>query len=404
MVMGRVQPKRVLEEAKALEAQGKNKEASRRYASLIQNLLQRGKFSEALLLCEKALALSPQSSRLHLTKSVCLWELKRADEALSEIEHFAVLTLRQSSVNEYLAWASDKLRSHLKLHQRLLEKVLAIDRTRPEFFFQLARVLFERGKVNRALETAFNGIQTGPDDGAGVSLLKEFLNHSGRTADLSHLEKMVQKTLSLEQVRKLIIGTSDSSGSLPSKSGLASSGQLTSPPAHEEPSPGTLRSLIQELEEELGGRPKGIEPISDLVAEFTHKALRVLGEDSKSLIDLGIAYKEMGLISESKEILIHIAEEDALYPQAQVLIGEIEFDQESWMGALDVFQKLLRREQLEESIQKESLYYVSRLFFQLGDYAKARLFADHLMQMDSHYRNLSSLRSAISTRLKKTSD
>lgn len=125
--------------------------------------------------------------------------------------------------------------------------------------------------------------------------------------------------------------------------------------------------------------------------------------DSKSVLDLAIAFKEMGLAVQAKEAISGIESSNNKYLAAQCLLGEIEFEQESYFSSLDIFQKVLRSESNDDECKKDALYHVVRIYIELQDFKKAAEFADKLSEMDSAYRNLPSLRNEISTRLESLS-
>jgi tetratricopeptide (TPR) repeat protein len=404
MVMGSLHPKLVLREAKELEAQGNHKEASRKYASLIPVLLRREKTSEALALCEKVLSLSPESTRILLTKALCLVDLKRNNEALEEVDRFALAALRQNRLTQYLKMANEKLLSHSVMLQRFLEKILEVERTRADVFISLGNVLRRQGKIQRAMEMGFAALKTGLQEDECLQLIKSLLDERGQIDDYQYFEKLINKTWSLEKVRQVLLKES----SLEKEEGGSSvsdeqySSVISAPLKFvDEDNASTLKELIQKLEEQLGDRPQGIDTLSSLISEFKEKALKVVFDDAKAVLDMSVAFKEMGLLTEAREFLSEISVESELFATAQALLGELEFESESFFKALDIFQNLLRKESLEESIQKMALYYLTRIYCELGDFKKAEDFAERLAKMDSQYRNLASLRSGISRNLER---
>lgn len=402
--MGSLHPKLVLREAKELEAQGNHKEASRKYASLIPVLLRREKTSEALALCEKVLSLSPESTRILLTKALCLVDLKRNNEALEEVDRFALAALRQNRLTQYLEMANEKLLSHSVMLQRFLEKILEVERTRADVFISLGNVLRRQGKIQRAMEMGFAALKTGLQEDECLQLIKSLLDERGQIDDYQYFEKLINKTWSLEKVRQVLLKES----SLEKEEGGSSvsdeqySSVISAPLKFvDEDNASTLKELIQKLEEQLGDRPQGIDTLSSLISEFKEKALKVVFDDAKAVLDMSVAFKEMGLLTEAREFLSEISVESELFATAQALLGELEFESESFFKALDIFQNLLRKESLEESIQKMALYYLTRIYCELGDFKKAEDFAERLAKMDSQYRNLASLRSGISRNLER---
>jgi tetratricopeptide (TPR) repeat protein len=358
--------------------------------------------SEALALCEKVLSLSPESTRILLTKVLCLLGLKRENEAVEEVENFAIAALRQNRLTQYLEMANEKLAPHSFVLQKFLEKILEVERTRADVFISLGNVLLSQAKTDRALEMAFAAMKTGLQEEDCLKLIKSILDERGRIEDYQFLEKLINKTWSIDKVKQMLLKNSDpQKGDDSHKKSESSEQSSPSLRAVDEDNASTLKDLIQKLEEQLGERPQGIETLTSLISEFKEKALTVVREDAKAILDMSIAFKEMGLIAETREFLSRITSESELFPTAQALLGELEFDSESFFGALDIFQNLLRKEDLDESTKKSALYYVTRIYCELGDFKKAEVFAEKLAKIDSQYRNLGSLRSGIGRNLEK---
>jgi len=403
--MGLLSPKVVLEEARELESQGKNKEASRKYASLISALIKREKDAEALILIDKALSLSPDSTRLLLTRALTLLKVKRIPEAEIEIDKFALAAIRQGRVTQYIDLIEVKAQEKPNLRKKFYEKILSIERTRPDIFLGLAQVLRQMGKVTQAYEIIFAALKIDRRGEQALKLLKEMIAEQGSESAQVAYDNLIIEKWSLEKVRAELIGNSEihSPNSLEiSEHSIGTNNRSVLSPLNEE-SVGSLKSLIQELEEQLGERPPGIETLSGLVTEFKEKALQLVKGDSKSVLDLAIAFKEMGLAVQAKEAISGIESSNNKYLAAQCLLGEIEFEQESYFSSLDIFQKVLRSESNDDECKKDALYHVVRIYIELQDFKKAAEFADKLSEMDSAYRNLPSLRNEISTRLESLS-
>ncbi|MBM4304790.1 MAG: hypothetical protein FJ112_10755, partial [Deltaproteobacteria bacterium] len=173
--MGLLRPKVVLEEARELESQGKNKEASRKYASLISALIKREKDAEALILIDKALSLSPDSTRLLLTRALALLKVKRIPEAEIEIDKFALAALRQGRVTQYIDLIEVKAQEKPNLRKKFYEKILSIERTRPDIFLGLAQVLRQMGKITQAYEIIFSALKIDRRGEQALKLLKEMI-------------------------------------------------------------------------------------------------------------------------------------------------------------------------------------------------------------------------------------
>lgn len=409
--MSAVHPKKLLEKASSLEAKGALKEASHQYASLIPILRNRGKVVEALTLCDKAMELSPSSTRLHLTKALCLMDIKRTNEALVEMESFAKAALRQNRVSQYLELAEQRLSSQWELYCHFLKTLLEVERTRADIFLALGHGFLRQGEIKSSFEMVFAALHTSSEIDKGMSLLKEIILQKGREEDLLYFDHFVAKRWTLERIEKHILVENISlkpdlklealkEDSFEDKSTGHRNGSVLLKSLNEETS-SVLKQLIRELETELGEMPIGIEPLSGLVAEFKLKATHVINGDSQACLDIAIAFKEMGLLNEAKEFLNKVTSEQEKYVAAQILKGEIEFDSGSFLSALDIFLQILRVDKMEENEMKEALYYAVRIYFQLQNFEKANQFAKKLGAIDSNYRNLKKIGAALKQKLEK---
>ncbi|MBM4304535.1 MAG: hypothetical protein FJ112_09450 [Deltaproteobacteria bacterium] len=334
-----------------------------------------------------------------------LLKVKRIPEAEIEIDKFALAAIRQGRVTQYIDLIEVKAQEKPNLRKKFYEKILSIERTRPDIFLGLAQVLRQMGKITQAYEIIFAALKIDRRGEQALKLLKEMIAEQGSESAQVAYDNLIIEKWSLEKVRAELIGNSEihSSNSLEiSEHSIGTNNRSVLSPLSEE-SIGSLKSLIQELEEQLGERPPGIETLSGLVTEFKEKALQLVKGDSKSVLDLAIAFKEMGLAVQAKEAISGIESSNNKYLAAQCLLGEIEFEQESYFSSLDIFQKVLRSESNDDECKKDALYHVVRIYIELQDFKKAAEFADKLSEMDSAYRNLPSLRNEISTRLESLS-
>ncbi|NBX67767.1 MAG: tetratricopeptide repeat protein [Proteobacteria bacterium] len=400
--MAGVHPKEVLREARDLESRGESKKASLKYASLIPILMRRSKFKEAVELCEKVLKLSPSSTRLHITHALCLNQLGQTKEAFSAIEKFALGGLQQNRLSAYLDIAKEKLVTKLVLYKCFLETVLKVERTEASIFFLLSGVLSELGENERALEITFAGLKVSEKSEEGRNLLKSFILKRANPGETEAFEKWINGELSLEQLQRKVLFLIADPANEQAKAGnsdeVSSYWTMSILKSFDENSGDNLKKLIQDLEEELGQTPKGIEPIHTLVDEFRQKARTLVKDDSLALIDLAVAFREMGLLIEAKEFLLLVSSEDPKYLVAQSMLGEIELESGATMGALDIFQMILRNPQVPEEIAKESLYSIAKIYIQLGDLGRAEESAQKLSNLDRHYRGINKVMQAIINR------
>ncbi|MFM8313899.1 MAG: hypothetical protein ACKOA8_06405 [Deltaproteobacteria bacterium] len=400
--MGIVRPRAVLQEANELEVRGQTKEASRKYASLISVLMRRGKPAEALMLIEKVLTLSPDSTRLYLKKALCSLEMKRENDAFVAIENLAIAAIRQNRISDYMDLVSEKAKAFPKIQQAFAEKLLSVERARADIFVFLAEALYRLGKVERCYEIVFSALKVDSQNDSALKFLKRLMTEQGQSTDLKGLQKLVSGDWSVDKVKQYVMAEVHRRGD--KKKGLDSEfGSHSILKSLDEENASTLKNLIDSLEAELGESPSGIESVSGLVSEFKEKALKVLQQDSKTLIDLAIAFKEMGIEAEAKDIISKIGSHESQYHDAQCLLGRIEFESGAYFASLDIFQHLLRQHKLNDECQKDALYHLARIYMHINDINKAHHFADKLSKMDSNYRSLSRLRLDINALREKSS-
>ena len=71
--MSHFRPKEVLHRAQQSEKLGKAKEASSDFALVGSYLKKKKRFSDAIVMFDKSIRLTPDSGRLYLEKAICEW-------------------------------------------------------------------------------------------------------------------------------------------------------------------------------------------------------------------------------------------------------------------------------------------------------------------------------------------
>jgi tetratricopeptide (TPR) repeat protein len=149
-----------------------------------------------------------------------------------------------------------------------------------------------------------------------------------------------------------------------------------------------LQTLISELEAEMGinlhESHDGVEP---LVREFRRKSAEILEGDSKARIDMAFAFFEMGLYKDAREELAHIQTTDSRYLEAQMLFGEILCTERSDLGALEVFQNILRDDRTSPEIALEAKFKLLTIYHRLGDLRQALAIAKEMEKKTPGYRD-----------------
>ncbi|MCB0417573.1 MAG: hypothetical protein KDD39_07985, partial [Bdellovibrionales bacterium] len=139
--------------------------------------------------------------------------------------------------------------------------------------------------------------------------------------------------------------------------------------------------------------------IAPLLGEFRRRSADLLRGDARAKMDMAIAYHEMGLSDVALEELSDVKPLHAHYLDVQALKGEILYQKEDLLAALEVYKACLRVEDAGEALKQESLYKLANLYFRLGDIRNAWEMAEHLSEIAGDYRELKSLRERIGNRI-----
>ena len=334
--MSTFRPKDILREAREAEEQGRKREASSKYASLGVFLRRRGQFKEAKKLVERAIHLSPESARLYVQRALCEMGLGQDKAARTAIRLFTRRAVRRNKVEAYRPYVEEQLKDFPALREVFYSVLLDIDRTSAEPFLGLARALIDQEKLDGAQKILLDALKTKTAEKEVVELLTGILAARNQTEDLVHLRRYESGDLSMEDLLLLLRGEA-----APARREREQE-QEPEPQVEEEKD---LQLLIKELEAKMGlDVDQGLDSVDPLVREFRRKSDVVLAGDTKTRVDMALAFFEMGLIEDARDELRPIPVTDPHYLEAQCLLGEILHSEGSDLGALEVFQNILRDE------------------------------------------------------------
>lgn len=384
--MSNFRPKAIFHEAKTFEANGQLVKAADCYARLASYFIRKKKFQEASKLLKHVLKLSPNSVRIHLLLAICDYELGDSQEAHRELREFIKCASNKSRLESYRTYGLEQLQPYPKLRQFYFEIALETDRTGALNFLGLAEALIEQNLLAEAQQTIVNALRTKDRQQESVQLLKRVLESRRATEQLGHLASFCRNQLGLDDF--LLLLSEKRNKTSPNREIFQSTEQKS------------LQDLIQELEAEIGMEIAAkADTVAPLLREFKEKSKKVLGNDAKALMDMALAYFEMGLMEAAQEELSQIRPTDPLYLEAQCLVGAILVSQGSDLAALEIFQSCLRDERSDAEIEKEAFYQLAQIYYRLSDFDQAIRVASELEKVDPSYRDIKTIKTQIVQRI-----
>jgi tetratricopeptide (TPR) repeat protein len=400
--MGTFRPKEVFEQAQAEEQNGNTRVAATHYASLALYLRRKGKLREARKLLLKAIQLHPSSARLYLHLASVEAGLGTEGVAITSMRAFCSTASVRGKLREYEKQVLELLEKQPSLVAVFYTKWLETDRTEPRVLLAASRVLEKSSDVKGALERVREAFILAPNDSKIRAAVRGLLERQLDTVRLHAWEGFESGRIDKEQMISVLSenggGVEPSSSPIHSKAALDKSFTLDK----------SLSSMIASLEEqlgEIGGVTPQAEPVSDMqpiINEFRRHADTVLGDDEAGRWDLAHALAEMGLSQEAIEELKKIPPQSDWYVRALLKTAEILTTTESYLGALENLQKVLRHEPQGTSSHSEALYQMASTYMHLGDGDQALRMLDLLEQGKASYRDSRSLRTRIQeARLKR---
>lgn len=376
--MTQLRPKELFRQAKEAEAKGSLKVASAHYATLAAYMRRKGRIDDAATLIARAIRLSSKSPRLYLQQALVARSQKNQAAAEKAVETFARLVLDRGKIDEYRPYLEKILKDEPELRQVFYNRVLQIDRTTAVPFLAQAKTLMQQGKWEAAQRSLVDALKTKTADAEAVQMLEEVLTKRGQPADVEHLLSFQSGKLSRENLVTLL-----------GQPSAAAEDDEEVPVEHREVTEEkNLNSLIRDLEAEIGLDIEGADSVAPLVKEFRRKAQPVLKGDSKTRLDMALAFFEMGLVNDARDELKPIDPSDPYYPESQALLGDMLFHEGSDLGALEAFQNCLRDERATVEMVREGKYKLLQIFFRLGDLKQALAQAKELEKLAPDYREL----------------
>ncbi len=381
-------PKDLVTEAQNAEERGMHREASALYAEAAQAARKEKRTRDAKSLLKKAIELSPQSARLYIQLAILENKLGSDESALKSMEKFTEITLQRGKMAEYRPYMEKYLAGLPTLRQVFYRGLLAIDRTDAGPFLDYAQAAIDKSDWEDAREMLVDALKTKSRTPEVVEKLKAVLLALGDGQKA--LESFEAGRMPLKDLISLL-------GKRPGGGKNTSAGE----PGVREPEDESLDSLISRLEGEMGiALKERHDNVKPLVKEFRRRSEKVLKSAPKTRMDLAMAFFEMGLVDDARSELEAVKPSDADYRQAQMLIGEILFQEGSFLEALEVFQRALRDEQADLDLRTEAAYKLVLTYDRLGDGEKALKWAIWLEEKSPTYRDIRQIKRQIEDREK----
>ncbi len=383
--MGKFDPKSVLKMAQEARKNGDLELAAKCYGELALFLCSKKKGVEAKGVLERALKLS-KDPRILIAKVVLEDECGEVDKAKATMSEMVDKVAHLNRMDEFSAYVEKDLASYPKYRRQYFIKVLRLDRTSILPFAGLARAELDLKAPNEAIKIILKALKIDSHDGVLLQLLSSAIKLSDNPASLAYLKRFEESKITLEDLKLLLHPKVKKEPSF-SKTEDSQSKELD--------------TMIRNLEELLGEKLESDQDeIKSLVAEFKIKADIVLGNDSQGRLDLCLAYLEMGLFSESREVLKKIGSSDALYFKARSLLAETLMREGLFLESMDVLNAILRNSSLEKEVRLDALYKLLKTYVELGDYKKALEQADQIKELHADFRDVRILWQDISSRLR----
>ena len=390
MVVAKADPKAILEEARAFEAKGDNYGAARGYALLATYLRKAGRLADARKLFSRAIRLAPQSARLHLQLAICEAASGKRRDAMASVRRFSELALRKKKTKEYDGFVETLLGERPELREVYYQTTLSLDRTDPTRFLALGRALQELGRIDEAMQSGLDALKTKSCDDVAISFLRDLVILKNDSRAQERIASFLDGKLSRENLISLLGGGSEEKSVVE---------QVAQMPGEDERS---LRDLIVELENDLGVKLEdSTDSVEPLLKEFRKRSSGILRDDSKTKIDLALAFSEMGFVKDACEELESIKFSDPHYLEAQCLLGNFLMASGSELAALDIFQKCRRDDRASQATQCEARYRIGQIYNKLGDNEKALVELLEVEKCDPAYRDVRQLKLAVETAVER---
>jgi tetratricopeptide (TPR) repeat protein len=382
--------KEIAAEAEQAESRGQSREASALYAKAATIYRKEKRPRDAKSLLKKAIALSPQSARLYVQLALVENAIGHDDGAISAMERFTEVTIERGKASEYRPYLEKHLANLPTLRQVFYRGLLKLDRTDASPFLDYAQAAIDKSDWEDAREILVDALKTKSRREEVIEKLKAVLHALGAQDLERALQSFESGRMPLKDLLSLL-------GPKPRGKGA------TRTSADTDPEDESLDSLIERLQGEMGIELRERhDTVRPLVTEFRRRSSKVLKKDTKTRMDLAMAFFDMGLVEDARSELGAVAPSDPQYRQARMLIGEILFQEGSYLEALDIFQQCLREESASEELKREAEYKLVQTYEKLGDGKRALKWAERLEKTSPTYRDIRQLKRQIEERWKKT--
>ncbi|GAB4292278.1 MAG: hypothetical protein Kow0090_06090 [Myxococcota bacterium] len=151
-----------------------------------------------------------------------------------------------------------------------------------------------------------------------------------------------------------------------------------------------VEDAIEEIEEKKGKKKE-----VGSVFEKVRAASSPQFEEAENHINLGIAYREMGLFKEAEDELVQAVAHESFAIQAYELIGRCRMDQGDYNGAISQFKKALTVREMEPTEAVAIFYELGEAYFHTGDLKEANYYFKKVSEVQADFRE-------VQARLKET--
>jgi tetratricopeptide (TPR) repeat protein len=152
---------------------------------------------------------------------------------------------------------------------------------------------------------------------------------------------------------------------------------------------GDFFDLAAELEEELTGKslvPAEVRDVFDAFKKGVGES--VSAEDFETHYDLGIAYREMGLLDDAIAEFALCAKIPGRFATSNYQLGLCEMGRSNWSRAQEYFYAALQRPQLEPQEKISLSYELAEVLMMLGNSQRAALLYEEVQKLDPTFREV----------------
>ncbi|HEX2568703.1 MAG TPA: tetratricopeptide repeat protein [Polyangia bacterium] len=158
---------------------------------------------------------------------------------------------------------------------------------------------------------------------------------------------------------------------------------------------GAATHLPEGVPEDFGPLPQGIEPSvrvriegSTMFEQSSSEDTAVAPEDFDTHYDLGIAYKEMGLLDEAVNEFRIVMQDPNREVQCHMMLGLIFLEQGRVTEAISQFKQGLYAERIQEREQLALYYELGNAYEKVSDTREALYYLEKVMKRDAQFRDV----------------